>query len=332
MIFMNQNRFRNFASLATCLVAICLLAFAGCNRNQNATTQPAALKFTLDWNPEPEFGGFYAAQINHSFEGYGLNLDMKPAGEGAPVTQLVATGKATFGTAGADEVVVARVNGADVVGIFAVYQVNPQGVMVHKARGFKSLADVFNNPGVLEAENANWLKYCTQKYGTNGVKIIENSEGIAAFIAKPDYSKQCYVTSEPILAAAQHSDPQAFLIADSGFDPYTTMVITSGETVRKNPALVRSMINACRAGWTAYLNDPAPANAFMETLNHAMDPQTFTKAAEAQAKLIQTAEGAPLGMMTEQRWNELTKQMLELKAITQPVAGKDCFVTEAQLK
>jgi NitT/TauT family transport system substrate-binding protein len=315
------------------VLSLLLLTIAGCNR-QSATTQPAPLRFTLDWNPEPEFGGFYAAKVNNSFLAQGLNIDLKPAGEGAPVTQLVATGKAEFGTAGADEVLTARANGADVVAIFAVYQTSPQGVMVHKARGFKSLADVFNQPGILEAENATWLKYCTNKFGTKDVKIIENGTGISTFLSKPDDSKQCYITSEPILAANQHSDPQAFLIADSGFNPYTTVVITSGDTIRKYPGRVRAMIAACTAGWTAYLNDPAPANAFMETLNKDMDPATFTAAAEAQKPLIETEQtkNGALGMMTMGRWDQLSRQLVELKVIDKEIPAKDCFVSLDQLK
>ena len=315
------------------ILSLALLAIAGCK--QRSAAAPAPLRFALDWKPEPEFGGFYAAQVNHSYLAQGLNLELNPTGGEGSVTQMVANGKADFGTTGADDVLVARAAGADVVAIFAVYQTSPQGVMVHKSRGFTSLADVFNHTGILEADaGANWVTFCTNKYGTNGVKIIANDPGIGTFLSKSDDSKQCYITSEPILAAAQHSDPQAFLIADAGFNPYTTVVITSGQTVRTHPQAVRAMIAACRAGWTAYLNDPAPANTLMETLNHETDPATFTAAAGAQKKLIQTpdTDAGSLGMMTEKRWDDLSKQLVELKAINQTIPAKDCFVTLEQLK
>jgi NitT/TauT family transport system substrate-binding protein len=308
-----------------------LFSIAGCNKQQ-PTTQPAPLRFALDWHPEPEFGGFYAAELNHSFQAQGLNVELKPVGDGAAIT--VADGKCDFGTTGADQVLIARGQGADVVALFAVYQICPQGVMVHKARGFKSLADVFTHPGVLEADDASWVKYCTDKFGKKDLQITGNGIGIGTFLSRPDDSKQCYITSEPILAANQHSDPQAFLIADAGFNPYTTVVITSGDMVRKNPGKVRAMIAACTAGWTAYLNDPVPANAFMQTLNKDMDAATFTAAAEAQKPLIRTeqTDAGGLGMMTVGRWDQLSRQLLELKAIDKPIPATDCFVTPDQLK
>ena len=114
----------------------------------------------------------------------------------------------------------------------------------------------------------------------------------------------------------------------------TTVVITSGETVRKYPGRVREMIAACTAGWTAYLNDPAPANAYMETLNKDMDPATFTAAADAQKPLIKTeqTDTGGLGMMTVGRWDQLSRQLVELKVIDKEIPAKDCFVSLDQLK
>jgi NitT/TauT family transport system substrate-binding protein len=290
------------------------------------TVSPVSL--TLDWKPEPEFGGFYAAQLKSSFANHGLAADIKPAGEGADTWQLVATGKTDFATTAADQVLIARNSGADVVAFFTVYQTFPQGIMVHKSRGFTSIRDVFTHDGVLLAENNSWLQYLENKFGTPTVKITGYDGGIAAFLAKSDYSQQCFITSEPILAKHQGSDPQTFLIADEGFNPYTTVVICKGELWRNDPNRVRAMAAACREGWQAYLDDPAPANALMHQLNSDMDPQTFAEAAEAQKPLIQTdqTKTAGLGTMTADRWNQLTKQLADLGVIGSGVKGEDCFV------
>jgi NitT/TauT family transport system substrate-binding protein len=288
----------------------------------------------LDWHPEPEFGGFYAAQVGGSFAGHGLNVEIKSAGEGADMWQLIAADKADFGTTAADQLLIARGRGADVVALFAVYQTSPQGVMVHKARGFTSLADVFTHPGTLEAEDDTWLHYCRTKFGDHGPKIISYAGGIGNFMAKGTDSQQCFVTSEPIQAAKAKGDPQTFLVADSGYNPYTTVVIARGDTVRKNPALVKSMVIACREGWRAYLDNPEPANQAMEKLNRDMDAETFTAAAAAQKPLIETDETkkSSLGAMTVERWDALSKQLVDLGVIKASVPAKDCFVDADQLK
>src|SRR4051812_33167490 len=62
----------------------------------SATTpisKSAAVKLTLDWKPEPEFGGFYAADLKGAYAANGLDVTIQSAGEGAPTWQLVSTGK-----------------------------------------------------------------------------------------------------------------------------------------------------------------------------------------------------------------------------------------------
>jgi NitT/TauT family transport system substrate-binding protein len=283
------------------------------------------VQLTLDWKPEPEFGGFYAAQSSGAFTKHGLDVTLKSAGEGAPTWQLVATGKTLFATTAADQVLIARSQDADVVALFTVYQTFPQGIMVHKARGFKTIDDVFANPGTLAAEDDTWLHFCLNKFRSPAVKITSYSGGIAAFLAKPDYSQQCFVTSEPILAKSQGGDPQTFLIADAGYNPYTTVVIAKGATIRQNPVMVKQMIAACREGWQAYLDDPKPANAVMGKLNSDMDAATFAAAAEAQKPLIHVGE-TPIGSMTTRRWDQLASQLVALKVINSAPKATDCFV------
>src|SRR5208282_4755949 len=156
-------------------------------------------------------------------------------------------------------------------------QTFPQGIMVHQARGFTKLEDVFTHDGQLLAEDNSWLHFLQNKFGPANikVKISPYSGGIAEFLAKPDLSQQCFVTSEPILAKHQGGDPQTFLIADEDFNPYVTVVICKGDLWRTQPDKVKAMAAACRQGWRDYLDRPDPVNAVMHGLNSDMDLQTF---------------------------------------------------------
>lgn len=316
------------------LLALPLLA-CGCNKGDSHPDTPGAAgshyTLTLDWKPEPEFGGFYEAKRAGAFAKRGLDVQIKSAGEGAPTWQLVAGGKTEFATTAADQVLIARSQGADVVAVFAVYQTFPQGVMVHKARGFTKLEDVFTHEGTLSAEDATWLKYLVGKYAPGGplkVRFVGYSGGIGTFLAKPDFSQQCFVTSEPLLAAAQGGDPQTFLIADAGYNPYTTVVICKGDLVRSSPVKVKAMALACREGWRGYLDNPGPADVEMEKLNKDMEPKNFDEGAKAQAPLIETDETrkAALGVMTAGRWSALAQQLVDLKVIPKAPPAEECFV------
>jgi NitT/TauT family transport system substrate-binding protein len=94
------------------------------------------------------------------------------------------------------------------------------------------------------------------------------------------------------------------------------------------------MVQAVREGWEAYLSDPAATNALMAKLNPTMDAQTFIESADAQKPLIagDASNPAPLGSMTEARWQTLIQQLVELKVIDKPVPADQCFAEASNVK
>src|SRR3954452_20782346 len=55
------------------------------------------VSIALNWVPEPECGGIYAAKENGSYDKHNLDVDIKPGGAGAPTWQQVASGNVQFG-------------------------------------------------------------------------------------------------------------------------------------------------------------------------------------------------------------------------------------------
>lgn len=280
----------------------------------------------LNWKPEPEFGGLYEAQRTGAFTKRGVSLAIT-GGPGAPVIQMVTAGQATFGIASADEVVIARERGADVVAVFATYQTSPQGLMTHAARGIRSLEQLVRAGGTLAVEpGVPYVKFLERKYGFAGLQVVPYTYSIAPFLQNPTMSQQVFVTSEPITARRQGADPSVFLTADSGYNPYTAVVITRAVLLSEQPEMVTAVIEALREGWRAYLDDPAPANDIMGELNREMDAESFRLAAAAQEPLIETGS-APLGSMTHERWATLVAQLRDLGLVEKDVDPASCFAT-----
>lgn len=312
-------------------------AAAACQKKTESTAgdNPAGagatktITLALNWLPEPEFGGFYAAREDGAYKKTGLDVKIQGGGAGVPVVQMVATGRADFGTVTADELVMARAHGGDVVAVFATFQTAPHGIMVHAARGLKKIEDAFDTGTLALETGLPYIAFLRQKFHWGGAKIVAYDGGIAHFLTDPMFGQQCYVTSEPILARQKGSDPQVFLIADAGFNPYTTIVITRGELLKKSPELVRSFVAASTAGWRDYLDNPGPTNQLLGKLNHSMEAATLAAAAQAQAPLIETAETKKLGLgtMTRARWQTLVEQLVSLKLIDHPVDAATLFVS-----
>ncbi len=74
-------------------------------------------------------------------------------------------------------------------------------------------------------------------------------------------SQQCFVTSEPLTAARAGLKVTTFLVAERGYNPYTTVLVTTREHLQRNPDEVQRMVATVRSGWEAYLADPAATNA-----------------------------------------------------------------------
>jgi len=309
---------------------------AACSKKSAPTPPPAAdagaaltpLKLALDWVPEPEFGGFYAGRESGAYARHGIQVEIQGGGAGVPVLQMVATGRADFGTVGADELLTARTRGANVVALFATFQTSPQGIMVHASRKLQKLEDAFHS-GTLGLETGlAYAAFLKRKFPWEGVKIVPYDGGVAHFLADPTFGQQCYVTSEPIAARQKGGDPQVFLIADAGFNPYTTVVITRREFLQKNPELAKQFVAATSEGWREYLDHPEKTNALLAKLNPALDAATLAAAAQAQKPLIETGETkqSGLGAMQHERWQTLATQLLELKVIDRSVDVNDVFV------
>jgi NitT/TauT family transport system substrate-binding protein len=295
------------------------LALAACGRDG------PKLELALNWKPEPEFGGIFEAERIGAFAERGLDF-ARTGGPGAPVVQMVTARQVAFGIASADEVVLARDRGSDVVAVFATYQTCPQGLMTHAERGLDTLAELFASGGTLAVEpGLPYVKWLEHRYGLEKLRVVPYTYSIAPFREDPTLTQQVFVTSEPIAARRAGADPKVFLIADSGYDPYTAVVIAHGAMLREEPDTVAAFVAALRAGWRGYLDDPAPANAAMAPLNPEMDAEAFRLAAEAQEPLIEV-EGGALGSMKAERWAELARQLQTLGLIGEPEPAERYFV------
>jgi NitT/TauT family transport system substrate-binding protein len=302
---------------------------SGAASSRSAEPTVSEVKLALNWVPEPEFGGFYAAREGAAFARHHLKVEIQGGGAGVPVLQMVATGRADFGTVGADELITARARGADVVALFAVFQTSPQGIMVHASRHLTKLEDAFHSGTLALETGLAYAAYLKKKFSWEGVKIVPYDGGVAHFLADSSFGQQCYITSEPIAARQKGGDPQVFLIADSGFNPYATVVITRRELLQKTPALAKQFVAATREGWREYLDHPEATNALLVKLNSSIDAATLSAAALAQKPLIETEETKQhgLGAMNSARWQTLSEQLFELKVVDKPAPAADLFVT-----
>ena len=312
-----ENQYVHRRSFLQIVPAVAVLASCG--------KSPSKTRLALNWKPDPQFGGFYAGP----YQAHGLDVEILPGGAGTPTIQMVGAGSAEFGVVSADELVVARSQGNDVVALFALFQNNPQGIMVHAERKLASLAELFKTPGTVALQRGlPYARLLEKKFGFEKVKIVPSPGGdISAFLTDKNFAQQCFIMSEPLTARHQGANVQVFPVSDAGYNPYTTVLATSGEYLRRNPDRTSLMIAAVREGWRLYLENPQPTNQRMNQMNPSIAPEVFAEVAEAQKPFIETDDTRRngLGTMTRARWETLISQLRELGDIQNAPAPDECF-------
>jgi len=292
-----------------------------------APTAATSVTLQLNWTPEPEFGGFYAAAHKGLYGQEGLEVAVKAGGAGVQTWKMVATGEVPFAVAESGEILRANLKDADLVGLFAVYQTSPQALMVHKESGVTSLGEVFTSGKIkkvaMEA-GLPYVRFLEKKYGFGKVEVVQHGGNLALFLADPTMAQQCFAFAEPISAKEKGVEVSVFSTAEAGFNPYLAVAITSGKYLAANRNVVERFVRGTRAGWKAYLEDPGPTNQYLKTQGAAMSVEAMKDYADLQKPYVVGDEKTvELGSMSEERWKALAEQLVELGEIDRvPDVGK----------
>jgi NitT/TauT family transport system substrate-binding protein len=172
----------------------------GCQGRQQPTANGLTpVRLQLDWYPQPEHGGFYAAQSLGSYKAEGLDVTILPLPQYGSVAQLVSTGKADFGLGSSDQILEWDSNGLPLLAVAATMQHDPQAVMVHKDSSIRTFNDLEGHT-VAAQPGAVWLKFVISRFHLHNVRQIPATLSIANFLADPGYVQQIFITSEPFFA------------------------------------------------------------------------------------------------------------------------------------
>jgi NitT/TauT family transport system substrate-binding protein len=242
---------------------------------------PAAAQTTLDkvsfgtnWIPEAEHGGFFQALADGTYRKYGLDVTIVPGGPNDNNRMLLIAGKLDFFMAANTLMSFDAVaNNVPVVTVAAIFQKDPQVFLTHpesnvtKLEELKPLTLLVSKEGI--SSYFQWLK---SEYGFSEEKVRPYTFNPQPFIADKQTAMQGYVTSEPFaVEKAAKFKPGVLLLADYGFNTYSTLIETRSDLVDKKPDLVQRFVDASVIGWYNYLyGDNAPANAMIKKLNPEM--------------------------------------------------------------
>ena len=232
------------------------------------------VSFGTNWVAEAEHGGFFQAVADGTYKKYGLDVTIVPGGPNTNNRILLVAGKLDFFmTANTLQSFDAVTNNVPVVAVAAIFQKDPQVFLTHpetkitKLEDLKPLTLLVSKEGV--ASYFQWLK---SEYGFDESKVKPYTFNPQPFLADKNSAMQGYVSSEPFsVEKAGGFKPSIVLIADSGFNSYSTLIETRRELAEGKPDLVQRFVDASAIGWYNYIyGDNAAGNALIKKMNPEM--------------------------------------------------------------
>jgi NitT/TauT family transport system substrate-binding protein len=285
------------------------------------------VSFGTNWVAEAEHGGFFQAVADGTYKRYGLDVTIVPGGPNENNRMLLIAGKIDFFMAANTLMSFdAITNNVPVVTIAAIFQKDPQVMLTHpdakvgKIEDLKPLTLFVSKEGM--TSYFQWLK---SEYGFSEKNVRPYNFNPQPFIANPKSAMQGYVTSEPFaVEKAAGFKPNVLLLADSGFNTYSTLIETRREIVEKKPDLVQRFVDASIVGWYSYIyGDNSAGNAMIKKLNPEMTDEllAYSVAKMKEYGIVDSGESVKngIGAMSDERYTSFFDKMVKAGVVKRDI-------------
>jgi NitT/TauT family transport system substrate-binding protein len=302
-----------------------------------AAAQAQALdkvRFGTNWVAEAEHGGFYQALADGTYKKYGLDVTIVPGGPNVNNRILLPVGKIDFFmSANSLQSFDAVEHNIPTIAVAASFQKDPQVLIAHsgtveKFEDLKNLTLFVSKEGM--ASYFQWLK---RDFGFDEAKVKPYTFNPQPFLADKHSAMQGYVTSEPFAIEQQaHFKPKLFLIADYGFNSYSTLIETRRDLIEKKPDLVQRFVDASAIGWYHYIyGDPSAGNALIKRQNPEMTDAllAYSIAKMKEYGIVDSGDSLTLGIgaMTDARMKSFFDKMVRAGVVKAGLDYKRAYMT-----
>jgi NitT/TauT family transport system substrate-binding protein len=225
--------------------------------------------FLTSWFAQAEHGGFYQAKATGLYDKAGLDVTIKMGGPQVNGAQLLLAGDADFIMGYDIQVFKGREQNQPLVTVATSFQFDLQGIMTHD--DVADLAALKGRPILIAGSSrVTFWPWLREKYGYTDDQIRPYTFNLQPFFADKTMAQQAYPSSEPYQAEQQHEKVKFFLLADGGYPPYGSTIVTTEKMIAEKPDVVARFVKASLEGWRDYMKNPAPGNALIKADNAKM--------------------------------------------------------------
>jgi putative hydroxymethylpyrimidine transport system substrate-binding protein len=304
-----------------------LVVLAGCGEKEDVL-EPSGSKqveLMLDYFPNADHAGIYAAQAAGHFEQAGLDVEIRtPPDPSAPIKQ-VAAGNVDLAISYEPEVFRARDMGLNVVSIAAIVQ-EPLTSIISlpkaKVRSPRDLKGKTVGTAGIDYQTA-YLETILAEAGLNTDSVKERNVGFnltpALLTGKVDATLGAFWNYEGTDLRLRGKRPQIIRMEDAGVPTYNELVlVANGDALERDKGKLRAFIGALSRGTRDLRENPDEAIEGLLEANPELDPELQRAVVRVTLPLFFPPEGRPYGWQDPEQWDAFSAWMTDSDLLQQP--------------
>jgi putative hydroxymethylpyrimidine transport system substrate-binding protein len=314
--------------------AVCALAIAACGEKQESTAAPKQeqVRLMLDFFPNADHAGIYAAQGTGAFEKAGMDVKIQTPSDPSAPLKLLAAGKVDLAISYEPELLLARDQGQKLVAVGALVQKPLTSVMSIGRRAIsdpRQLAGKTVGTAGIPYQSA-YLKAILVRAGVDPSQVREVNVGFnlvpAMLSGRVDATLGAFWNYEAIQLAQQRKRPKVIRMEKAGVPTYNELVVVARERdldAETGGARVRRFMRALTQGMNALRKDPDAGIDPLLRANKDLDRRLQEASVKATMPVFfPTDRAQPFGFMNPAEWAAYGDWMARNRLLrTPPDAG-----------
>jgi len=324
-----MNRTRSLILLALALLLAALGAGCGEKEDVLAPGEPQELTLMLDYFPNADHAGIYAAEANRDFADAGIDLTIRqPPDPAAPIKQLAA-GRVDLAISYEPEVLRARDQGLRVVSVGAIVR-KPLTSIISlpkaKVRTPADLAGKTVGTAGVDYQSA-YLRTILTDAGVDPGSVSERNVGFnftpALLTGRVDATLGAFWNYEGTQLRLDGRKPRIIRMEQAGVPTYNELVLVANESaLERDGGKIRAFVSALARGTRQLARDPERGVQTLLDANPDLDPKLQRAAVKVTLPLFLPPTGRPFGWQEPAEWQAFAAWMRENRLLTEiPDAG-----------
>lgn len=322
------------------VAALCAaLALGACGEKQDTITAGGAtrsLTLMLDYLPNPDHVGLYAALANGDFAKAGLDVKVQTPSDPAAPLKLLEAGKVDLAISYEPELLIARDKGAQLVPVGAIAQV-PLTTLMSLKRGFAGPRDLrggrVGTAGI--PYQSAYLQTILARAGVPRDSVKETNVGfnlVPAMLSKRvDATLGAYWNVEGVQLRRAGKRPTIVRMEQVGVPTYDELVLVARkDTLASRGDDVRAFVQALARGYEAARADPVAATDALVRAAPDLDRGFALASVRASLPAFFPVDASkPWGWQAPAAWDAYGRWMFEHDLIgVRPNAGATALTNE----